>query len=240
VQDAAIFPSVMQILIKRNVAVVMTSNQHPQNLYLGGLNRHLFLPPLLEVLKEECRILNLNAEGTDIDWRSSGNSNDREWSWSTRFDQLSLSPVSISLSPTRSMTLTSCATGGLTTTCTYLTESDLFTDADYLTLAKYLHAKNLGLVLDVCGVAPFKSSDILGRARRFGKLIEVLYDAKVKLEILTEKDHPSELFVSLSYSNKEEEDKKQARASPLAHSAIDEAEKSINRCISRLRQLVTI
>jgi len=59
--DAMILSRLFKKMFERNVVVVATSNRPPDDLYLGGLNRELFLP-FIELLKERCDIVHLDGD----------------------------------------------------------------------------------------------------------------------------------------------------------------------------------
>ena len=73
VADAMILERIYQILFKKNIKVVLTSNTSPSNLYRNGLQRESFMP-FIELVKnhieiievsegKDYRIKNLNSEG---------------------------------------------------------------------------------------------------------------------------------------------------------------------------------
>ena len=49
ITDAMLIKRLVETLLKLGVKFVITSNRHPNNLYLHGLNRHLFLPFIKEL-----------------------------------------------------------------------------------------------------------------------------------------------------------------------------------------------
>ena len=63
VADALIMRRIFSGLLDRNVRIVMTSNWHPEELYLGGLQREMFIP-FINYLKEKLEIIPL-GNGTD-------------------------------------------------------------------------------------------------------------------------------------------------------------------------------
>ncbi len=217
VQDASLFPPVVQLLLKRNVALAMTSNQHPQSLYQNGLNRHIFLPQLLEALRQDCRLVSLGKEG--VDFRSI----ERKWTW-IKSDRKN---ISLPLSPTRSIHMTeygACISCPIET----LSESEL-TDFDFVTIAQWLVDNQKKLRITRVD-SKFEPRDVLGSARRFGKLIEVLYDRGVELELEGSAD-PRDIFSDLRNL---EESELEGKASTLAESAIQEALGAVRRARSRL------
>ena len=63
VADALIMRRIFSGLLDSNVRIVMTSNWHPEELYLGGLQREMFIP-FINYLKEKLEIIPL-GNGTD-------------------------------------------------------------------------------------------------------------------------------------------------------------------------------
>ncbi|MFT6332531.1 MAG: cell division protein ZapE [Lentimonas sp.] len=67
VADAMILRTVFSYFVKNNIALVLTSNCHPLELYENGLQRNLFLKFVNETLLENFEVLNLDGE---TDYRS--------------------------------------------------------------------------------------------------------------------------------------------------------------------------
>lgn len=72
IADAIILSNIFEILFKFGTVIVSTSNQSPdvyfyniQDLYSGGLNRHIFLP-FITLLTRWCKVFNIDS---DIDYR---------------------------------------------------------------------------------------------------------------------------------------------------------------------------
>jgi cell division protein ZapE len=61
VAHAMILAELLQILLNKGVTLVLTSNTHPDNLYLNGAHRKRFLPAIKSI-KSHCLIYNLQAD----------------------------------------------------------------------------------------------------------------------------------------------------------------------------------
>jgi predicted ATPase len=121
-----------------------------------------------------------------------------------------------------------------------LTNQDL-SEADYITLSQYLLNNNLRI--EVIIRKKFSPADILGSARRFVKLIEVLYDKNVSVVIICSEFTPTSVFDEIYRVEKLIETGSigagpHSLASPLSLPAVSEAILSIARCRSRLEQCV--
>merc|ERR1719191_2734059 len=65
ISDAIIMKRLFTFLFDRGAIVVTTSNRPPEDLYLNGLNRQLFLP-FIPMLRDYCRVHDINS---DVDYR---------------------------------------------------------------------------------------------------------------------------------------------------------------------------
>lgn len=65
ITDAMLLAGLLKALFDRGVVLVTTSNQHPDQLYLGGLQRERFLPAI-ELIKNNTEVVNIDS---GIDYR---------------------------------------------------------------------------------------------------------------------------------------------------------------------------
>ena len=184
VADAMILSRLFHVLWQEQVVVVATSNRAPRELYLGGLNRPLFLP-FIDELEATLDVLHLDGA--------------RDW----RMQRLAGHPVYFSpLGPEATAALDAAfadlTRGAGAAPCTldvqgrkvviphaaYGVARASFADlcaaalgpADYLTISRAFHT----LVLD--GV-PHLTPEKRNEAKRFVTLIDALYEAKTKLVV---------------------------------------------------------
>lgn len=69
ISDAIILKRIFSVLFERGAVVVATSNRPPEDLYLNGLNRELFLP-FIPMVKDFCEV---HAIGAEVDYRMISN-----------------------------------------------------------------------------------------------------------------------------------------------------------------------
>jgi len=75
ISDAIIMKRLFSILFERGAVVIATSNRPPEDLYLNGLNRPLFLP-FIPMLRDFCDVHNI-ASSTDYRLITDGEEDDR-------------------------------------------------------------------------------------------------------------------------------------------------------------------
>lgn len=61
IQDCAVLAPLLRTLCGNGVVVVATSNRMPASLYAGGLNRHVYLPALVEAIHGTCDVHHLES-----------------------------------------------------------------------------------------------------------------------------------------------------------------------------------
>merc|ERR1719401_2473694 len=65
ISDAIIMKRLFEVMFERGAVVVATSNRPPEDLYLNGLNRPLFLP-FIPMLNDFCKV---HPIGDEVDYR---------------------------------------------------------------------------------------------------------------------------------------------------------------------------
>jgi cell division protein ZapE len=232
VQDAVVFPRLLMILLARGVAMIMTSNKRPELLYENGLNRHLYLPPLIALLKQGCRRVDLDHAGLTFDFRTLKSERRGAYFTDERlFTDLWTAQVEgeekdlnwlIPGSKTREIEMR-IKNNGILLNCHEIA-SEKFSDFDHVALGQWLKTKEASCF--VRNVPKFSRKDFSGLAKRFGKFVEVMYDLQVPLFIHAEAS-PDEVFAEAQGAEDTNEkgfDKNEIRA-------------GVSRVVSRLNQL---
>jgi len=195
IQDAVILPRIFQILGARGTAVVATSNTAPEDLFSDGLNRHVYLPPLQDMLRP-LRIVDLNSGAVKIDHRKAIGSADGGTAPSALivcprhdtaevmrcFGQLTggaiPAAVKVDLPMGRSLMVPHSACGVALLSFDMLCAGDR-SESDFIGLARVFHT----VVLTGVPVFTLETVDWL---RRFVKLLDILYDRNIRLVVSAE------------------------------------------------------
>ncbi len=192
--DAMILGRLFLSLFDNGVVVVATSNRPPDDLYLGGLNRDLFLP-FIDMLKSRLEPLALDG---DKDYRLArlkqapvyfsplGPETDARMD--EAFDRLTDHAVTSSETldvQGRTLTVPACAHGTARFSFAELCEQPLGA-ADYLEIALQFHTVFLDRI-------PKMGLEKRNEARRLINLIDVLYDQRVNL-VCSAEVAPGELY----------------------------------------------
>ena len=194
VADAMILSRLFTELFEQGVIVVATSNRAPTDLYLGGLNRELFLP-FIDVLAEQMDVFEL---GGHTDYRlnrivgkpvyHAPLGPDAGAALHQAFLQLTDAehgePDEIEVKG-RKIPVSEQAKGVARFTFRELCEQPLAA-ADYLAISERFHTIVLA---DIPTLTPEKRNE----ARRLANLIDVLYDNRIKL-VCSAAAAPKELY----------------------------------------------
>lgn len=196
ITDAMLLGRLFTALLERGSVVVATSNVAPTNLYMGGLNRALFLP-FIAVLEKNVEVIKL-ASRTDfrlekldrVDTYYFPADEQAQTSLEKIFTRLSGRhkgvPLELSI---LGRTLRVDETAGRVAKFTFaeLCRRPLGA-ADYLAVANYFHT------VIIAGVPVMAQSD-RNEAKRFITLIDTLYDRRVKL-IMSAAAPPNSLYIA--------------------------------------------
>ncbi|WP_339745996.1 cell division protein ZapE [uncultured Maricaulis sp.] len=194
IADAMILGRLFDHLFAEGVVVVATSNRHPDELYLDGLNRQLFLP-FIDELKSRLDLVELNGgidhrlrqlEAAPVYYTPLGpdaeNAMDAAWARLTHGavpQRCVIEVLGRKLPVEREVA--GVARFSFAELCTRALGA-----ADYLAIAARFHT----ILLD--GV-PVLQSDKRNEAKRFVTLIDALYEAKAKL-VMSADAEPAELY----------------------------------------------
>ncbi|HVV94806.1 MAG TPA: cell division protein ZapE [Hyphomicrobiales bacterium] len=193
IADAMILGRLFEQLFAHGVVVAATSNQSPQELYRGGLNRALF-EPFITMIEERLDVIELRAR---TDFRLEKLAGLASWyvppgpqaaaALDTAFRRLTGEaghPDAVEVLGRR--VVVPCAADGVARfSFAALCEAPLG-PADYLALAERYHT----LLIDGVPVLPPEQRNV---RRRFIVLIDTLYDHRVKL-IASAAAEPEDLF----------------------------------------------
>ncbi|MBA4803410.1 MAG: AFG1 family ATPase [Brevundimonas sp.] len=183
--DAMILGRLFEVLFEKKVVLVVTSNRAPDQLYLNGLNRQLFLP-FIDMIESRCAVVEV---GGARDWRLDRIMGGRVWyapadtgrrqGFEHLWDQLKgeqdEAPTTLHVQG-REVTLERTDGGLARATFAELCARPLGA-ADYLAIAERFHTLFLEDV-------PVLGPDNHHEARRFVTLVDALYEAGTRLVVL--------------------------------------------------------
>jgi cell division protein ZapE len=194
VADALIMRRVFSSLLDYNVRIVMTSNWHPDELYVGGLQREMFIP-FINYLKAQLEVVPL---GNDIDYRLLGlRSKTLYFSPLNENTQIALEEAFCSLTggadsiteemivEGRQLIIRRANQGIAWVTFNELCEEPVGV-SDYLAIITRFHTLVMSSI-------PIMLPQHRNEARRFAILVDMLYDHNVKL-ICSAAGGPEELY----------------------------------------------
>ena len=185
IADAMILGRLFEALFARGVTLVATSNRPPDDLYLGGINRQLFMP-FIEMLKTRLEVVRV---GGPKDFRLDRLKGARVWFsplnaaaeagfdalWRDLLDGAAETGATVEVLG-RKLRLPRVAGGYLRASFASLCGQALGPQ-DYLALAQRFHTVFLEDV-------PVLSPDKRNEAARFVTLIDALYEARTKLVMM--------------------------------------------------------
>ena len=200
VADALIMRRIFRGLLSHNVRTVMTSNWAPDDLYLHGLQRELFIP-FIQYLKQSLKIVSL---GDDVDYRLLG----------LKDKKLYFSPLDSTTTIALEEAYCSLTGGADSTTQELMVEGRPFKisranqgiawltfeelceqpmgPADYIAIAIKFHTV-------VMSGIPVMEPEQRNEARRLSVLVDILYDHNVKL-VCSAAARPEKLYTSGTHS----------------------------------------
>ena len=187
IADAMILGRLFEALFEQRVVLAVTSNRAPDQLYLNGLNRQLFLP-FIDQIEARCEVVSVQGAR---DWRLDRLMGDRVWFapddaearaafealWADLKGEQDECPTHLTVLG-RTVTIERTDGGLARATFAELCGRPLGPQ-DYLAIAARFHT----LFLD--GV-PVLNGDRHIEARRFVTLIDALYEAGTRLVVLAE------------------------------------------------------
>ncbi len=193
--DAMILSRLFQALFDNGVVVVTTSNRPPDDLYLGGLNRELFLP-FIDLMKTRLDVLQLDGgrdyrlarlKQSPVYFSPLGRESDAEMtaSFARLTDDAETQPEVLQVQG-RNITVPATAHGVARFSFAALCEQPLGA-ADYIEIAQQYHTIFLDRI-------PRLTQDKRNEARRLINLIDVLYDHRVNL-ICSADARPGEIYL---------------------------------------------
>ncbi|QAY77669.1 cell division protein ZapE [Sphingosinicella sp. BN140058] len=200
--DAMILSRLFSQLLAAGVTVITTSNRPPRDLYLGGLNRELFLP-FIDLLERDLDVVSLNGPTDYRRQRLGGfptwyvpNGKEATEALSAAFFRMTDYPpedrehvpsTDLALGGGRSLHVPKCLKGVAVFSFKRLCGEPRGA-ADYLAIARRFHTV---IVVGIPRMGPENRNE----AARFVTLIDALYEHKVKL-LAAADAAPADLYVA--------------------------------------------
>jgi cell division protein ZapE len=196
IADAMILGRLFEQLWEKGVVIVATSNTPPENLYLGGLNRQLFLP-FIVLIQKNLDVIALNGPtdyrlqrmtGIKVYLTPLGPEADAamDAAWTRLTDQAHGAPTALDVLG-RSVPVPQAAKGVARFSFPDLCAKPLAA-ADYLAVAQEFHTVLIDHI-------PQLNENQRNEARRFILLIDTLYDEGTKL-VCSAAAVPDKLYVA--------------------------------------------
>ena len=192
--DAMILKRLFQKLFEMGLIIISTSNQSPDDLYQGGINRELFVP-FIELLKKKCKIIKVNGERDFRLEKLVTNkvyffpiNDENESSFYSLFKQISGNNNSEKISinvKSRFIDIEKYSNGIGLMSFDSLCNKPLGAH-EYITIAKKFKTF---FISDI----PIISNDQINQIRRFINLIDVLYDNNIRVVFLAS-EIPEKLY----------------------------------------------
>lgn len=187
IADALILGRLFEALFEENVVLAVTSNRAPDQLYLNGINRELFVP-FIDLIEERCVVVSVSGAH---DWRLDRLMGDRVWFapadaacraafealWTDLKGDQEECPAHLKVLG-RDVVIERTDGGLARATFAELCATALGPQ-DYLAIAERFHTL---FIEDVPVLGPANHHE----ARRFVTLIDALYEAGTRLVVLAE------------------------------------------------------
>lgn len=192
ITDAMILHGLLEGMFANGVTLVTTSNAHPDQLYLNGLQRDRFLPAIA-LLKQCCQVMELAG---DQDFRQAFNQANNSFRLANAAQAETV--LVEMLSPTeRQATPATLTVNGRELTARGLGDDWVWFDYDTLCLTArssidYIHLAETRDRLIITHI-PYMDNERSDAAQRFIQLVDALYDRRAKL-ICTADDVPARLY----------------------------------------------
>ncbi|WGV14884.1 cell division protein ZapE [Fuscovulum ytuae] len=194
ITDAMVVGRLFEKLLAGGVVIVTTSNRPPEDLYLNGLNRALFLP-FIDMIRARLEVVELESptdyrqhrlQGAQVYFHPSGKvRGEIDAIWSDLTGGTKGAPLTLPVNG-RTIEVPRFANGVARATFWDLCARPLG-PGDYLAIAQ---AARVLILEDI----PQLSASNYNEAKRFVTLIDALYEAKVRL-ICSAADEPERLYL---------------------------------------------